>query len=62
MKTIKLPGYFGEEMVKDFFSYLNQIECACDDPSCGKKGDQGEVEGHIENCSCGQCHEAMGKI
>lgn len=38
------------------------IECDCDDPSCKKKGTEGEVPDHIEECSCGHCHRELGKI
>ncbi len=36
--------------------------CACNDPSCERSGELGEVEGHIENCSCRTCHQAMGSV
>jgi len=39
---------------------LNQ--CHCDDPSCPNEGEEGEVGGHVENCSCGECHAHYGKI
>ena len=39
-----------------------QIVCGCDDPSCPGDGEEGEVANHIEDCTCGDCHHAMGKI
>lgn len=38
------------------------INCNCEDNSCKNKGQEGEVEGHIENCSCDKCHREMGKL
>lgn len=40
----------------------DMIVCDCNDPSCPKRGIEGEVGGHIEECSCGDCHRALGKI
>ena len=41
---------------------VSNVNCNCDDPSCGKRGQEGEVGGHIEGCSCGECHRVMGKL
>jgi hypothetical protein len=38
------------------------IKCQCDDPSCPVEGKEGEVDSHIEHCSCSYCHRFMGKI
>lgn len=40
----------------------DEITCDCNDRSCEKKGIEGEVANHIENCSCAICHRYMGKI
>ena len=40
-----------------------QVNCSCNDPSCEQKGSESnEVAGHIDNCSCGECHQAIGKL
>lgn len=39
------------------------IICQCDDSGCGdKRGFEGEVEGHIEDCGCSHCHRELGKL
>lgn len=39
------------------------ISCACMDGSCsGKRGAEGEVNRHIENCDCSHCHREMGSV
>jgi hypothetical protein len=39
-----------------------KVVCRCDDPHCDKTGIEGEVGGHIESCTCADCHRYMGKI
>ncbi len=38
------------------------INCQCDDHACKKVGEEGEVDNHIEDCSCYTCHHAIGKL
>lgn len=56
-----------EKLQKDlrdnpFIPLEEGIECECNDRSCEKLGVEGEVNNHISDCSCGDCHRAMGKI
>jgi len=37
-----------------------KITCSCNE-NCGE-GHEGEVNGHIEDCSCGHCHALIGKV
>lgn len=51
--------------IEDAIEYLKEqiyTTCNCDDPSCPQKGIEGELSGHIEECSCAECHRHYGKI
>lgn len=40
-----------------------KIECQCNDPYCREvEGYVSEHEGHVINCSCGECHRYFGKL
>lgn len=41
---------------------IKTITCDCNDSSCLKKGEEGEVAGHIDDCSCDVCHRYYGKV
>ena len=40
----------------------NFITCPCDDQSCPRKGEENLETGHIENCTCPDCHNYYSKI
>ena len=48
-------------LADDIFDH-SEIECSCNDPSCPHEGKEGEVPGHIEECTCAECHRKLGKI
>jgi hypothetical protein len=39
-----------------------KIKCDCNDRACKRIGYEGEVANHIDECSCADCHRALGKI
>lgn len=55
-----------EELHTEFAKFISDeyklIVCSCDDSSCDKRGEEGEVPLHITNCSCSDCHRALGKL
>lgn len=68
-KKVQVPDYLNVEYWSKYALTPKKkaeveegIFCACDDPSCEKKGVEGEIAGHIDQCSCGDCHRALGKI
>ena len=53
--------YEDSDSIEDVFKKFFIIACECDDPNCPKWGIEGEIEGHIEDCTCAKCHEWLGK-
>jgi|3_EtaG_2_1085321.scaffolds.fasta_scaffold357569_1 hypothetical protein len=48
-----------QKTLREQFAEINEgyINCTCDDLSCDhKRGLEGEVAGHIEDCSCDHCN------
>lgn len=66
LKVIHVPNgpddFDVEELHDDADFGEPNIDCECNDPSCVSVGREGEVAGHIENCSCHHCHHEMGKL
>jgi hypothetical protein len=61
-EMLKEAGVDWDRLAENHFKKLIGITCACNDSSCERRGQEGEVAGHIENCSCHTCHHAMGKL
>ncbi len=49
-------------LIEDLKEEIKEIVCGCNE-SCGKglEGSDG-VSGHIEECSCYECHHLIGKL
>jgi len=61
-KEDKFWEQFHPYTIDDAIEYIEEMNCVCDDPSCPKKGQEGEVANHIDRCSCEECHRELGKI
>jgi len=63
---IEIPKDSDKRALMDFLIYLNllpdDIECTCDDPQCPQTGQESDLDAHIEDCPCRDCHHYFGKL
>jgi hypothetical protein len=62
VKDIKLTIMQRKQLADQWGKTYGYIKCDCNDPSCEKKGYEGEVANHIEDCSCSICHRHYSKL
>lgn len=54
---------YGKRVLENANNTAEKITCRCNDSNCKEKGEEDDyVARHIEDCSCCECHHAIGKL